>query len=653
MRRQIIKVTMTLRSDTIISSGYSIPGGEDITLKLDNSGRPFLPGSTLKGLLREQMTNYLCWSGADTGRIEKLFGAAGLMTGDDACRLVFGNLEMENPRPLDEITCYRAFTAMEDGMAKEGSLRLARCLCTGVRFSGVILCGTEDAEIVMTALSLIRNIGLLRNRGFGQVELYGSEETALPEAVEVMPCNCIRYRLRLETPMIITNNRDNAGLDVINNFVETYRFIPGSAVRGMVMSYLARENVSWFEAHKSDLLREGVRFSPAFPVVDGGVTIPTPSGFYEDKRKTRFYSVLTAENGVEPGDKRAGTGAFCTVENHATLVTMSPETVSALRISRANREVFTCRAMASGIELEGYVCVDDPTMAPEIARAFTEYVWLGADRYAGNGLCRVTALEPAEAPAWRRFSYSDADKPENTLYMMLLSPSAMLQNSECVGLNESTLGEILGVEKVEITACASSVAGIQGFNRRWGSHIPSTLMYSAGSVFALRCTPAPQLERVRKLEETGIGMRRSEGFGQVLFLKDYAGIASHKAWNRGAVSTDSDEKKLRRARIQWLLNEKNLNLRGLSNSQVGSLQALCQKAAYSENPDTDELLEFLGHNASERGARHGARFEQAQKDIAAMLGKSMSQLLGVPCEDSLREKLLLLSDWIDLSRKEN
>ena len=59
MSRIVVKVTMRLLSDTIFASGNSVPGGEDIALRLDSEGKPFLPGSTLKGLLRESLENYL------------------------------------------------------------------------------------------------------------------------------------------------------------------------------------------------------------------------------------------------------------------------------------------------------------------------------------------------------------------------------------------------------------------------------------------------------------------------------------------------------------------------------------------------------------------------------------------------------------------
>lgn len=84
-------VTMTLLSDAIFGSGMSIPGGEDISVKLDETGAPYLSGSTFKGLLRESVENWLNWEArADRADVlEQLFGADGDWNGSPGTRRVF------------------------------------------------------------------------------------------------------------------------------------------------------------------------------------------------------------------------------------------------------------------------------------------------------------------------------------------------------------------------------------------------------------------------------------------------------------------------------------------------------------------------------------------------------------------------------------
>ena len=50
-----LDVSIELLSDTILSSGYSIPGAEDISVYTDEKGYPYIRGTTLKGLFAKEM----------------------------------------------------------------------------------------------------------------------------------------------------------------------------------------------------------------------------------------------------------------------------------------------------------------------------------------------------------------------------------------------------------------------------------------------------------------------------------------------------------------------------------------------------------------------------------------------------------------------
>ena len=75
--RVCLAVTMQLLSDAIFGSGYSIPGGEDIAVLRDDDGYPYIPGSAVKGLLRESMENLIDWTGADPAVLTEIFGQSG------------------------------------------------------------------------------------------------------------------------------------------------------------------------------------------------------------------------------------------------------------------------------------------------------------------------------------------------------------------------------------------------------------------------------------------------------------------------------------------------------------------------------------------------------------------------------------------------
>ena len=88
---------------------------------------------------------------------------------------------------------------------------------------------------------------------------------------------------------------------------------------------------------------------------------------------------------------------------------------------------------------------------------------------------------------------------------------------------------------------------------------------------------------------------------------------------------------------------------GLSRSQIGTIQALCEQAI-SNGGDTSALYAHLRRNLNDRGARHGARFVKIDELVQDVLNKPLAQTLGISgCEDNRLELLCLLFDY---SRKD-
>lgn len=186
-----LEIQMHLLSDAIFGNGLSMPGGEDICVQTDSDGFPYLKGSTLKGIFREELINYLNWMQmpekgiADTVQI--LLGSAGLYE-DNERKLVFSDLIMHpevKKRILEEevtaeevqmiFTYFRTFTGLENGTVKEGTLRTARCIKKNLNFYGICRCSEEDEELVKDVFSMIKRTGTMRSRGFGKVEMKVSE----------------------------------------------------------------------------------------------------------------------------------------------------------------------------------------------------------------------------------------------------------------------------------------------------------------------------------------------------------------------------------------------------------------------------------------------------------------------------------------------
>lgn len=653
-----LRVTMELLSDTIFGSGFSIPGGEDIAVCRDTEGYPYLKGSTLKGLLRESLENYLVWTGGDEAELNALLGESGWSGADDGRRIHLTELTLDQ-RPDDPEECFssRMFTSLENGIVKERTLRAAACIHSGQAFTGELTCRSEDVSLVQHALAGIKWAGTMRSRGFGRVRVCGTvAETKTEKRLQLPAAHCIHYRLRTESPVLITDldrSRENS--------YETRNYIPGSAIRGMVISALAAQEPEWFQGHRVDLLSDGTRFLNAVPAPEGTVPLPSIKGFYEDKEETRFETVVK-DGAFSPGLKRAKLGSFCALEGD-TVRFWSTTSDGATRIGRKvnsgeEKTMFQTRGIGAGQDFEGYILLDDPELAGMISSVLADTIWLGADRYDGFGKCSVTTLETAGEPAWiEAYGYSAQEQVGRKLYLLAVAPFTMLDRAgEPCGLDADVLAGKLGVSGVKILHCSTSVAEHGGYNRTWKCREPAVRMYDQGSIFQIECGEAPALEKLRALEREGIGIRRAEGFGQILFLRTdlFEGLRRKQTSKEEGSLEESDAVIARRARYRWVMeNAGTLTTGKLSRSQIGSIQSLCEKAI-SNSGDLTELDTYLEKNLTGRGVRHGARFQKAGTLIREVLDMPLPQTLGLEdnaVEDSCVERLKLLCLLFDYSRK--
>ncbi|MBE5708293.1 MAG: hypothetical protein EGR51_00100 [Oscillibacter sp.] len=653
----MLRVTMELLSDTIFGSGFSIPGGEDIAVCRDAAGYPYLKGSTLKGLLRESLENYLVWTGGDEADLNALLGESGWSGADDGRRIHLTELTLDQ-RPDDPEQCFssRMFTSLENGIVKEGTLRAATCIHSGQVFTGELTCRSEDISLVQHALAGIKWAGTMRSRGFSRVHVYGIAAETKAEKRRMPAARCIHYRLRTESPVLITDldrSRENR--------YETRNYIPGSAIRGMVISALAAQEPEWFQAHRVDLLSDETRFLNAVPAPEGTVPLPSIKGFYEDKEETRFETVVK-DGAFSPGLKRAKLGSFCALEGD-TVRFWSTVSDGATRIGRKvnrceEKTMFQTRGIGAGQNFEGYILLDDPELAAVISSALTDTIWLGADRYDGFGKCSVTTLETAEEPAWiKAYGCGAQEQVGKRLYLLAVSPFTMLDwTGEPCGLDLNALADKLGVSGVKILHCSTSLAEYGGYNRTWKCREPAVRMYDQGSIFQIECGEAPALEKLRALERKGIGIRRAEGFGQILFLRTdfFEGLTQKRTSKAEERLEESGAVIARRARYQWVIeNAGTLTTGKLSRSQIGSIQSLCEKAI-ANGGDLAELDRYLEKNLTGRGVRHGARFQKAGTLIQEVLDMPLGQTLGLEdtaIEDSNVERLKLLCLLFDYSRR--
>lgn len=328
----------------------------------------------------------------------------------------------------------------------------------------------------------------------------------------------LKYTIKNIEPLRIAD--DNTSL---RGQTITLRYIPGTSIRGYVINQLAKD--SDFEDIKVGLFRDKVCFLNAYISVNGKELIPSPKGFYEDKTGNGEIECVLKNGSVEDGKKRASLGRYCYLDND-TIYYYSVDTGSDMKITIQNQEknmkqdVFRNEYILKGNYFTGYIKVDNDVLRSRIKAVFQDIILIGNGRSQGLGKCKVISIEETDTLPYCDV-VEDRDMKESC-YLYLLSNSVMRDdNGNYAGLDRSTLERKLGISDLEIDLCSTSIVEVKGYNRNWKTKIQSVNMYEQGSIFKLKYTGTITADKAMQLMNDGIGVRRNEGYGRVLFLKEF------------------------------------------------------------------------------------------------------------------------------------
>lgn len=165
-------------------SGQGAGASLDSLVTKDPNGMPYVPGKTLKGLIREAVVELTGWENSAEGDFEpsaellKVFGYFS-DNKDDMYKAdsFFSNATLphgeywqiikdKNQRYLYQTI---ASTAIEDeGVARQGSLRTAEVCVPCTLYAMITNVPESFAETISLALSYIKNLGRGRTRGLGR-----------------------------------------------------------------------------------------------------------------------------------------------------------------------------------------------------------------------------------------------------------------------------------------------------------------------------------------------------------------------------------------------------------------------------------------------------------------------------------------------------
>lgn len=457
------------------------------------------------------------------------------------------------------------------------------------------------------------------------------------------------------------------------------RYIPGTAIRGIVVNALAGEED--FPEIKKILFSSKVRYLNAY-LTDRSQEkskelIPSPKGFYEDKTETndkKEVKNVVTDGKFEEGQKRASLGRFCRIEEgcifYYNVGTGSDMKIKINLKDDEKQNVFRNEYMAPGHVFTGYIAVDEETVKDRIKAVFAGDIIVGNGRSAGLGKCRVESCDYVEELPYGEY-LADKDLP-GSCYMMLLSNTVMRdENGELCGLDLEKLGKAMGVEEVRVRLCSTSAVEVKGYNSKWGTKTPSAMMYEQGSVFHLEYKGILTKERMRQVCERGIGIRLNEGFGRVIFLKDYDKVRYKKeeTYARESSSPAENEKYaedretleiaakgyyrniLNRAMNRYIV-ENPLPRGKISNSQLGTVESYATAYKYEPHEAQELIMKYLRHTDSKAENARVQKTKNGVKELEAYVAHIMDTELEVLLEIEIGERIMGIPRKEIFSRKE-
>lgn len=354
--------------------------------------------------------------------------------------------------------------------------------------------------------------------------------------------NVVAYRMTLFEPLLATR------LEGEPNSSVSFPFVPGSQVRGAVVAaFLQSRQLSTLDAGQEDpqrLFFDGrTRYLNVYPLTEQRVRcLPTPLSWFAAKGQSSpvFDFALEARSEIDgtptqfyplAGDKRP----FCHLDGDEVSF-LQPDRQVNVHTSRDRRKgrasdksgaVFQYDALAAGMQLCGFVLTEKEADAKMIASLLQQVTTLGRSGNSGYGRVEIEVDPgPISGQSWREVGGIVGGISAGTPFLVTLLSDAIVRDPQ-TGQHTAdlvpALQEMLAVELHHVPLNSPEQRGarrvqeVGAFNRTWGLPITQAQALAGGSVFVLVSSRAISSDRLQDLEWRGVGERRAEGFGRLVF----------------------------------------------------------------------------------------------------------------------------------------
>lgn len=362
------------------------------------------------------------------------------------------------------------------------------------------------------------------------------------------------YTLSLHAPAVLTSLGGTA------NSSRSLSFIPGSALRGATARALGDPagDADRLRRFRTLILDGAVRYLNAYPRAAGRRTLPTPVSFRVDKTGTVGPSGaitawdLAAFDGQGDTDDEDWPDASLSglPEPFVSIGAAQPLRVTPAMGSRIHQQrdrargrawkeerdgleeapgaIFAFEFLEADQEFAGLVQIrgEDSAACDELAEIVRNVlrgrILLGRSRrggYGGDGT--ICWNDPCERELTGQ-GVVNADLPAGTCFRALLTAPYVGRDPDTGQIDPSRVAtEIVEAfeGRVEVIRRRWNFERVGGFNRKWRLELPQALACTAGSVLVLRANARISLADLFAVEHRGLGERRVEGFGRLVFLQ--------------------------------------------------------------------------------------------------------------------------------------
>lgn len=362
------------------------------------------------------------------------------------------------------------------------------------------------------------------------------------------------YTLSLHAPAVLTSLGGTA------NSSRSLSFIPGSALRGATARALGDPagDADRLRRFRTLILDGAVRYLNAYPRAAGRRTLPTPVSFRVDKTGTVGPSGaitawdLAAFDGQGDTDDEDWPDASLSglPEPFVSIGAAQPLRVTPAMGSRIHQQrdrargrawkeerdgleeapgaIFAFEFLEADQEFAGLVQIrgEDSAACDELAEIVRNVlrgrILLGRSRrggYGGDGT--ISWEDPRDRELYGQ-GVVNADLPAGTCFRALLTAPYVGRDPDTGQVDPSRVASDI-VEafkgRVEVLRRRWSFELVGGFNRKWRLELPQALACAAGSVVVLSARVPIPLGDLLAVEHRGLGERRVEGFGRLVFLQ--------------------------------------------------------------------------------------------------------------------------------------